>query len=69
MADEKKLISIEGKGNFSVNKEAFRQFKKGFATQCEFIPMMAKLTRIKFDALKEQGFSAAEALELSKNLF
>lgn len=69
MAKDKKLIPIEGKGKFSFSKDAFREFKKNFAMNCEFVVMMAEITRIKFDALKAQGFTDAQALELSKTVF
>ena len=69
MTDKSKLTSIDGKGQPCFNKEAFRQFKKEFDMQLEFITMMTELTRAKYKALRKQGFSAAEALELSKVLY
>lgn len=69
MADKSNLTPINGKGKSSLSKDTFREFKENFKMHCEFIAMQAKMTKIKFDALKEEGFNDVQALELSKTLF
>ena len=50
-------------------RENLNNIKSDFEKLCELTFLNAKLTRAKYDALLQQGFTADQALELSKKLF
>ena len=49
--------------------EAGNRLKENIHLMVEFFEINAKLTRAKFDALKKEGFTDAQALELCQTLF
>ncbi len=67
--DGTKLIKITGGHKPDITKNALREFRAKMELTIEYVGLMAKLTRSKFDALKKEGFTDAQALELSKVIF
>jgi len=61
----KKLEGSKGKSKMA---ESMREFKEAFPYMMEHTILSAKLYRAKYLALKEEGFTSEEALELCKNL-
>ncbi len=59
---------INGKAKPNITKEALRKLQEEFPLFVEHMKMMAKLQRAKFEALKENGFTESQALELCKNI-
>lgn len=53
----------------NVMKEGLRNMIENLPTLIEHMKIMSKLHKAKFDALKAEGFSDAEALELCKVVF
>lgn len=50
-------------------REAVAELVKEFDTWVEYINHTAKLTRIKFQALKSEGFTDEQALKLCEKIF
>lgn len=63
-----KIKLITGNGNKNDFREAIRMMKEQMHDQLEFYKLTAKLHRAKYLALIDEGFTPAEALELSKIL-
>jgi|WetSurMetagenome_2_1015567.scaffolds.fasta_scaffold157280_4 hypothetical protein len=66
MAD---LKSFPGGGNVDEFKVAIRSMIMQLDTTIEYFQILAKLYKAKYDALVAEGFTPAQALELSKTLF
>lgn len=64
---DKKLTMIQGGNTPNEMKEAVRQLKSVMPDMIEHLILMAELTKVKYDALVQQGFTEAQALELSKS--
>ncbi len=62
------LISLPGGDNLNEMKESLRQLKVILPEMLEYMKITAELHRTKYCALKEQGFSDVQALELSRDL-
>ena len=69
MKKDPKLVPIDGGGSPNVSKEAIEQLKKTLPDLVEYVLLMAKLSKVKYDALIKEGFSKQEAIELSKTVF
>lgn len=63
-----KLTSIEGKGVPNLSAEALRRMSEDFPHLVASVKFIAKLQREKFLALKSEGFTNEEAIELSKTI-
>ena len=63
------LTSISGGSTPNGIAEAVRSFRKNLPLLIEHSVMMAELHWAKYEALKEQGFSDQQALELCKHVF
>jgi len=61
-----KLTGINGGNTPNVTKDAVRQMATMQPEIVEYLRMMAKFHREKYLALKTEGFSHTEALELCK---
>lgn len=70
MKDKKKadLIPFDGGGNVDEMKDAIRKMKKMLPEWIEYHQIAAKIQKAKFDALLEEGFSEAQAIELCKGI-
>lgn len=68
MKEGEKISVLEGGGLPDNLKESLRELKSGFDAFAEYLQILAKLTRIKYRALIDEGFTEAEALELCKEL-
>jgi len=64
--DKDKLTVFPGGAAANEIKNAVRQFAEAMSDHCEFLKLNAQLLKTKFDALKEQGFTEQQALELCK---
>jgi len=62
------LIPIDGDARKDKTAESLREFKAGLPWMTEHVALVAQLTRAKFLALREQGFTEAQAIELCKTL-
>lgn len=62
------LRVLPGNATPSINKEQIRKMKEDLPLMKEYLQLAAELTKAKYEALKAQGFTPAEALELSKTL-
>lgn len=60
------LVVLPGGGHEM--KEFLEDFKKSLPEMKEYLKIGAELTRIKYKALLEEGFTPEQALELSKTL-
>ena len=70
MSDEKdNLIVIDGGKTPNVTAEAVRLMDTNMPHLLEYMVMTAKLHRAKYVALKEAGFSNAEALMLCQRIY
>ena len=58
---------ISGGGKPNELKEAIKIMKEEMSELIEHTKLMAQLTKVKYDALVEQGFTPEQAIELSKN--
>ena len=63
---KEKLTMFPGGANASAIKDAVRQFAEAMDDHCQFLKLNAQLLKTKFEALKEQGFTEQQALELCK---
>jgi hypothetical protein len=66
MAD---LKQFPGGNEPNATKEAIRNMKEQLPAMSEYYKIVAKMTRLKFDALLVEGFSPEEALKLCKRLY
>ncbi len=64
-----------GKDNDNVKEVAFNDLQAALVTMIqnkktylEYVKVTAEITKVKYDALVEQGFSKEQALELSKSI-
>lgn len=62
------LTVIPGGGTPSITKDAIRRLREDLPIQIEFYGMLSKLIRAKFEALVAEGFTEAQALELSRTV-
>jgi len=63
------LYGIKGGNKPNITKDALKQMREGIPLMLEYHQITAEIRRAKYDALITQGFTKAEALELSKTLF
>lgn len=63
------IKAINGAGKPNAMKEGVRQLVEELPLMLEHGRLIAKLHRSKYLALKAEGFSDPEALELCKNVF
>ena len=64
--EEDTLVSFEKVRKLGMTAAELRQLQADLPLLLESIDILAQLIRAKFDALKNQGFSDHEALELCK---
>ena len=69
MGKDDKIRLLPGGGNKNEMAEFARLVKSTMPETIEHLVLMAKLSKIKYDALIEEGFTPEQALELSKNPF
>lgn len=70
MSDDDKVIPIGGINPLkSVSSEAIETMKKEMSNTIELMKIMATLQRVKYEALRGEGFSPEQAIELSKDVF
>jgi hypothetical protein len=62
------LRLFQGRSNPSITKDAIRQLREELPTIIEFYSIYAEMIHAKFEALKSQGFTQEQALELCKTL-
>lgn len=63
-----KLIPMKGGSKPSITRETIRMMKEELPYVLEYFPIYAEMTKAKFEALKEKGFTEGQALELCKGL-
>jgi len=63
------LRVLKGNATPSLNLEMVRKMREELPIWREYLTIQAQMTKAKFDALKAEGFSDQQALELSKTLF
>ncbi len=63
------LTMIAGENKVNETKEIIENLKLGLPYQIEYMKILATLTRAKYLALVEEGFTINQALELSKQLY
>ena len=63
------LVTFQGGANPSITKEAIRQLREDIPNLLEYVILIAELTKAKYDALILQGFTEAQAIELSRHIF
>ena len=66
MKKDSNLTMFPGGATANEIKNAVRQFAEAMDDHCQFLKLNAQLLKTKFDALKEQGFTEQQALELCK---
>jgi len=64
-----KITVFEGDGVKNINAETIRKIKKDLPMMLEYQLVAAELARDKYTALINQGFTEAQALELTKTIF
>lgn len=64
-----KVTVIDGGRTPNLSAEAVRKMRTDLPVLVEYLQMTAELQKAKFDALRSQGFTEAQAIELSKSLF
>jgi len=67
--DKGKIVMMQGGGMPDAIKEALRKMEVDLPVLIAYVKLTAELQRAKFMALKEQGFTDGQALELSKKVF
>lgn len=67
--DEKKIHVLQGGASPDHDAEAIRKLRGSMPYLIQHMALMAELHRAKFDALKKQGFSDSQAIELCKQIF
>lgn len=63
-----KITVLHGGATKNELKAAIRTMRDNLPDMIEHMNLMAQLHKAKFDALKEQGFSDEQALELCKQV-
>lgn len=61
-----KLVAFPGNATPDKVRESFRNLQTNIEVLLDGQALLAQLTRAKYEALLEQGFTRAEALELCK---
>lgn len=64
-----KLTQFPGGNNPDELKMALREMQKSMDSMDEYMTLIAKITKAKYDALIEEGFTHEDAIELCKNIF
>ena len=67
MRDEK-LTLLHGGNTKNQHRDAIRAIRESMPDLIEHMQLMAQLHKAKFDALKAQGFTDDQALELCKSV-
>ncbi|MEQ9130773.1 MAG: hypothetical protein RLO11_00100 [Salinisphaeraceae bacterium] len=65
---DSRFTVFPGQGKPDATADLIRHLKATRATQIELQGFIAEIIRAKYDALLEQGFTEAQALELSKTI-
>ena len=63
------ITVIDGGKTPNLTAEALREMRANMPLLLEHMAMMAELQRAKFDALKKQGFTDTQALDLCRSIF
>jgi hypothetical protein len=66
--DKDNLKLLQGKSSPSITKDAIRELRSNLPNMIEFYILYAEIIHAKFEALKSQGFTEEQALELCKTL-
>ena len=69
MSNRENITVLEGGGKPNMTKDMVRKLRSELPVMIEYMAVMAELQRAKFDALKSQGFTDEQALELCKQVF
>lgn len=69
MSDTENIRVLEGGKTPNLTADALRQLRANRLALLEHVVLMAELQKAKFDALKSNGFTDAQALDLCKNVF
>lgn len=69
MSDTDNIRVLEGGKTPNMTAEAVRQMRANLPALLEHMALMAELQKSKFDALKSNGFTDAQALELCRSVF
>lgn len=69
MSDTDNIRVLDGGKTPNMTAEAVRQLRANLPALMDHAVLVAELQRVKFDALKSQGFTDAQALELCKSVF
>jgi hypothetical protein len=60
------LIPLPGGGNVDKTREALRELRRNLEVLMEYWQIDAQIRRCRYEALVKQGFTEAQALELTK---
>jgi hypothetical protein len=63
------IVVLDGGKTPNLTAEALREMRANMPLFLEHMAMMAELQRAKFDALKKNGFTDAQALDLCRSVF
>lgn len=69
MSEKDNIRVLDGGKTPNMTAESVRQLRSSLPALLEHMALMAKLQKAKFDALKSEGFTEAQALELSRTVF